>query len=167
MCTKIQEMLGIQSGEPSAEELFAKWKKKPERYFVAQRDNKELKWEGPIFGSAPMFGCSDSHGQMEFPDMRVSVTLGSDDYTLAWVEGISMVEGGIVRISHFALDKKLEGRQLGVVLYNAILSYFKNKNATCIEFHENHTKKVEFYRKFFDKQGVKEINKRVWRVDIS
>lgn len=165
MRAKITEGIGLQSTESSVEKLIAKWKKKPEQYFVGQTD-KKLKWGRQAFGIATLERRSESHGIMVFPDMKVLVTFDKEDYTLGWVEGISMLEGGIVRIRHFAINEVLEGHGHGIILYNSILKYFKNKNAIYLEFHENHTKKIDRYRKFFDKQEVKKIEKDIWRVDI-
>jgi GNAT superfamily N-acetyltransferase len=165
MWKRILEILGHEGPDPSEEEFIEDWKKKPEYFFVGQFD-EELKWGNPLFDRITLDGASDSHGLMIFPKMKISATFASNEYTLGWVEELSMVEGGVVRIKHFALRDNLEGQGIGSVFYNAILSYFKKRHATSVEFHENHSTKIDYYRSFFKKQGVKEVREQVWRVDL-
>lgn len=77
-----------------------------------------------------------------------------------------MYSAGVVRIKHFALNAKLTRSGVGEIFFNAILLFFKSKNAVIIEFHENHSSKIDHYRRFFEKLGVKEIREGVWQVEL-
>lgn len=77
-----------------------------------------------------------------------------------------MHSGGVVRIKHFALNTSLTRAKIGEEFFYAILQFFKSMNAVTIEFHENHSSKIDHYRRFFEKVGVKEISDRVWQVEL-
>ncbi|CAH7202569.1 hypothetical protein VCHA37P200_40287 [Vibrio chagasii] len=77
-----------------------------------------------------------------------------------------MQQGGVVQIKHFALNPDLTKAGVGKVFFNAIVDFFKSKNAISIEFRENHSSKIEHYRIFFEKMGLEETESRVWIVNL-
>lgn len=65
-----------------------------------------------------------------------------------------MYAGGTVKVNHFALNKALTGLGVGTTFFGALVRFFKSNNAVSIEFHENHTSRIDDYRKFFKKLAV-------------
>jgi hypothetical protein len=149
---------------PSAEQFIQEWSRTPEKYFFGYHD-KKLKWStfysSDFFSEHPM-----SHGLSFFPDIRCQYKACEYSLLIGNIERISMHSGGIVCIKHFALDPALTKRKIGGVFFNAILTFFKDKNAVVLEFHEDHSSKIEHYRRFFEKIGIEEVKSGVWRLEL-
>ncbi|MDU0353833.1 hypothetical protein RS130_07745 [Paraglaciecola aquimarina] len=77
-----------------------------------------------------------------------------------------MHSGGVVQINHFALKTNLTRCKIGITFFKAILCFLKSKSAISVEFHENHSSKIERYRRFFKKLEIKESAAGVWRVEL-
>lgn len=148
----------------TVEQFINEWKKDPLAYFWGYFD-KELEWS-TTYGLAPMEGLPDTHGYSMFPDIRCQYKEYKYSQKIGSIEGVSMYSYGIVRIRHFALNSELTRNKIGEIFFNSILEFFKSKNAITIEFHENHSSKIEHYRRFFEKLGVTETKDRVWRVEL-
>ncbi|KAE9635984.1 hypothetical protein [Aeromonas veronii] len=136
---------------------------RPERFFKGAFDT-ELEWE-VIRCGADFFGLPASHRLC----LMNNIVCKADDITIGWVEGISMHSGGTVRIQHFAISTDLTRNnqlQVGLKFLAGLLRFFKSKNATAIEFHETHTRKINHYRHFFEKNNIKEIDIGIWKIDL-
>ncbi len=149
---------------PTVEQFINEWAKEPQEYFFGYFD-EPLEWS-TRYGLAPMEGLPDTHGYSTIPDISCQFKEYEHLLNIGNIEGISMYSGGTVRIKHFALNSELTKNGIGEVFFASILDFFKSKNAVIIEFHENHSSKIEHYRRFFEKLGIKEINSRVWRVEL-
>lgn len=143
--------------------LINKWKENPESYFKGLF-NEPLEWN-TCYGLAPFEGLPDSHGYSQMPDMKCVIPNHPRPLIIGWVEKISMYSGGTVRIKHFALENEFTNIGLGVKFLGSIIRFFKSHNAIKIEFHETHKTKIEHYKIFFEKYGVKEKSKGVWIVE--
>lgn len=146
--------------KPSIEQLIDEWLKDPLASFHGYFDNP-LDWS-TCYGVAPMEGLPDTHGYSCMPDIRCEYK----ELLIGNVEGISMYSGGTVRIKHFALNPDLTRKYIGEKFFSSILEFIKSKNAVSVEFHENHSSKIEHYRRFFEKQGIAEIKDGIWKVNL-
>ena len=149
---------------PSAEQFIQEWTKTPEEYFFGYH-GKALDWS-TSYSSDFVSEHPGSHGFSSFPDIRCEYKACEYSLLIGNIERISMHSGGVVCIKHFALNPKLTKSKIGEVFFNAIKTFFKNKNAVVLEFHEDHSSKIEHYRRFFEKLGIKEVENRVWRLDL-
>ncbi|WP_321323644.1 hypothetical protein [Thiomicrorhabdus sp.] len=149
---------------PSVEQFINEWLKAPQEFFFGYFE-QPLEWS-TCYGLAPMEGLPDTHGYSKIPDIRCEYREYKYSLKIGYIEGISMYSGGTVRIKHFALNSELTQNNIGKKFLNSILEFFKSKNAVVVEFHENHSSKIEHYRKFFEKLGIEEIKDRVWRVEL-
>jgi len=150
---KFIEKFGL---EPTYGQLIEAWCEDPEKYFFGYYD-QALEWK--------VHPNSSDYSESSFPNISSRFDEQGYRLTFGWIEGISM-RNGTVRINHFALDDRLTRRKLGLVFFNAILNFFKSKNAVIIEFHEIHSTNIEHYRRFFEKTGVDEAERGVWRVSL-
>ncbi|WP_076414938.1 hypothetical protein [Shewanella sp. UCD-KL12] len=151
--------------ERTPADFLTEWSKNPEKHFYGENE-KPLIWS-TTHGFAPGLNREESrYGLSSFPNLKNVFVGPENDLTIGNVEGICMYGGGIVKIRHFALRDQLTEKNIGILFFEAILLFFKEHNATVIEFHESHSTKIEHYRRFFEKQGIEEIENRVWRVDL-
>ena len=146
--------------QPTVEAFLSEWKKSPVSHFYGYF-GQELEWSGYSWS-----GSNNARMHYTFPDIRCEFTACEYSLEIGNIEGISMQQGGVVQIKHFALNSKLTKAGIGKVFFNAIIDFFKSKNATSIEFHENHPSKIEHYRIFFEKMGLEEVKDRVWVVNL-
>lgn len=137
--------------KPTDRQFINEWSKSPEKHFCGYFDQK-LEWS-TLYGLAPFESLPDTHGYSRFPDIRCEYKEYKYSLKIGYIEGISMYSAGVVRIKHFALNAKLTRSGVGEIFFNAILLFFKSKNAVIIEFHENHSSKIDHYRRFFEKLG--------------
>lgn len=151
-------------GDPTVEQFIHKWSMSPESHFSGYFD-EDLEWS-TCYGVAPLFGIPDSHGLCSLPNIVCQYSVYKYSLQIGWVTGIEMHSGGIVRINHFALNTELTRKGIGEIFFNSIIRFLKSKNAVVIEFHENHSSKMQHYRRFFEKMGVTEVNEGVWQVDL-
>ncbi|UVK84837.1 hypothetical protein LOY46_09180 [Pseudomonas sichuanensis] len=149
---------------PSPASLIEEWSAHHKQYFFGQF-GEQLKWT-TYYGRAPFDNLPDTHGYCAMPNMVCRCSAKGYSIEIGWVEGVSMYGGGIARVKHFALNPKLTNRELGRPFLESILYFLKAQNATCVEFHESHTKKIEHYRSFFKKMGIPEIANGVWRTEL-
>lgn len=148
----------------SDEEFIQAWLDAPMRSIKGQF-GAPVEWR-TCYGLAPFEGLPDSHGYSELPDLKVTVKVRKSEAVLGWIEGLSMHSGGTVRVRHFALQESITANGHGSVLLSSIIKLLKEKNATKIEFRETHTTKLEHYRKLFAKNGIKEVTRGVWVVNL-
>ncbi|MDR7088596.1 hypothetical protein [Cellvibrio fibrivorans] len=149
---------------PSIDELIVAWSRNPDGHFFGYYQ-QQLVWH-TVYGLAPMEGLSDSHGYSMLPNIRCSYSDGKYGMNIGWIEDISMHSGGMVRIRHFALAVKFTRYGIGKIFLNAMMNFFKSINAVSIEFHETHASKIDHYRRFFEKNEVKEVRCGVWMIDL-
>ena len=149
---------------PSPANLIDKWSSHHQQYFFGQ-NGKELDWT-TVYGLAPFNHLPDTHGYSTMPDMVCRCGARGYSIEIGWVEGVTMYGGGIARVKHFALNTKLTQRGLGRPFLESILYFLKLQNAIRVEFHENHSEKIDHYRAFFKKMGIAEVGKGVWSVDL-
>ena len=147
---------------PNNSNLLSAWKKSPSNSFHGYFAQK-LKWK-TIYGDLCM--DYDDHGYSSMPDIRCQFPHRDFGLTIGWIEGISMVNGGVVLVRHFALATHLTHSGLGSHLLDGMIEQFKQMNAIAIEFHESHSNKLGSYRRFFDKNNIPEIKNGVWRMDL-
>lgn len=149
------------------EEVMAHWVAESGDFFEGQFGEK-IKWTSRFGEMATICGLPGSHGVSIMPNLENRIGEGDGAVTVGWVEGISMHSGGTVIIKHFALDTRLTHRSEGYggILYEAILDLFRKHYAVAVEFHENHSSRIEHYRTFFSRRGVPEISDRVWRAEL-
>lgn len=119
-----------------------------------------------VYGLAPMQGLPDTHGYSMLPNIRCFFLAGKCLESIGWIEDISMHSGGVVRIKHFALAVKFTRSGIGVIFFNAMITFFREINAVSIEFHESHTSKKDHYRRFFEKNEIKEVSDGVWKIEL-
>lgn len=159
--------------QATEDEVITEWSKCPERYFRGQH-GLELEWS-TSFGFERAMGLLPTHGHSKMPPIKCVYSERDQSYTFGWIERISMHGGGVVRIGHFGLNNcqinfernfDLTHKGLGLLFFEAILRFFKKHNGIIIEFHEDHGSKIEHYWRFFDKAGVKEVERGVWVVDL-
>lgn len=150
--------------KPTVEAFLASWKKYPDSHFFSQTDTA-LEWVTG-YGLGIMEGLPDTHGFSKMPNIICNYSENNYSLDIGWIERISMLSGGTVRIKHFALNKGLTGRGYGIAFIESLICFFKKHNATSIEFHENHSTKIQHYRQLFKKMGVSEIRSGVWRIDL-
>jgi GNAT superfamily N-acetyltransferase len=149
---------------PTIEQFIQEWSTEPEKHFFGYFD-QELEWS-TTYSTDFEHGLPSSHCYSFFPDIRCQFKAFGYRLLIGNIEIISMHSVGVVCIKHFALDPDLTRHHLGKTFFNAILRFFKSKNAVVIEFHENHSSKIEYYRRFFEKLGIEEVKDRVWRVNL-
>lgn len=149
---------------PTAEQFIEEWSKAPQEYFFGYFE-EQLDWT-TYYGLAALESLPDTHGYSAMPNIQCQFRDFKYTLDIGYIEDISMHSGGTVRIKHFALNSELTRRGIGKKFFNSILEFFKSNNAVIIEFHENHSSKIEHYRLFFEKNGIREINKGVWRVNL-
>lgn len=149
---------------PTPEQFVNEWTKAPHDYFFGYF-GQPIEWK-TCYGLAPMEGLPDTHGYSIMPDIRCQYKEYKYSLMIGNIEGISMYSGGTVRIKHFALDSDLTNHGIGEIFFKSILDFLKSKSAVTVEFHETHSSKIEHYRRFFEKHGIKEVKNRVWRVEL-
>lgn len=148
----------------TTEELIQAWLDSPLECIKGQFD-AEVKWD-TCYGLAPMGGLPDSHGYSQLPDLKIVTTVRKTERTIGWIEGISMHSGGVARVRHFALDAGLSGHGYGSALLKSIIGLLKTNHAIKIEFRETHTSKLDHYRKLFAKNGIEEVSRGVWCINL-
>jgi hypothetical protein len=133
-----------------------------EEYFLGYHGNS-LEW----LTCEPMDGILESLYYCGYmPNIRCTYTENGSNFQIGRIEEISLFSGGIVVIRHFALDEDLTQSNIGIMFFKSILRFFKKHNALSVEFHEDHSSKINHYRRFFEKLGVEEIKNRVWKIDL-
>lgn len=145
-------------------DLIQVWLNDPVSCIKGQFD-KPVEWH-TCYGLAPMEGLPDTHGYSTLPDLKVTAKVRKTSVDLGWIEGISMHSGGTARVRHFALQTGITGNGYGEILLSSIIEFLKANNATKIEFRENHTTKLEHYRKLFAKNNIEEVNQGVWAIGL-
>lgn len=150
--------------KPTPQSLADKLTAHSSQYFFGYQ-NSDLKWN-TTYGLAPFEWLTDSHGLSHMPNIECKCRKWGYSIQIGFIEGISMYGGGKVRIRHFALKSELSRHNLGRPFLESIIYFFKKHNAVSIEFHENHSTKINHYRIFFNKMGIPEIQNGVWSLDL-
>lgn len=137
------------------------WAKNPENYFFASR-GQQIKWGNPST-SADCF----PRGFCLMPDCTAYYPHPDYGLKIGYVQKIQMYRG-LVKIGHIGLNIDLTRQELqvGKHFLAGILNLMRSLDATEVQFHEDHSTKIEHYRRFFEKCGIPEHPPGVWTVDL-